>query len=112
MSYCRFGEGDVYIFLSVIGKLECCGCFLQKTEWIETYNSIIGGYLKPVPPIIQTNFQTTQELLDHLDLHLKAGHHVPLDCISELKEDQEENDQWIREFNDKAAMENINSNLD
>ena len=35
MSYCRFGEGDVYIFFSVDHLLECCGCILQEREWVD-----------------------------------------------------------------------------
>ena len=98
MSYSRFSEGDVYVFLSNSGYLECCGCILQKSEWVEDPNSILKGYLKPVPPLVVHEFEDTQSLLDHLDIHIDQGHDVPVDCIKALKEDAEENDRWIRDF--------------
>ncbi len=95
MSYCRFTEGDVYIFLSSDqNKLECCGCILQERKWVddESY-PILKGYLKDVGEIIQDRFDTTQDMLDHLEIHKKNGHYVPDSCIEGLLRDQEENDE-------------------
>ena len=98
MSYCRFLEGDVYIFLSTSGKLECCGCILQEREWVDDETRpIMKGYLKRIGEIIQTDFSTTQGMLDHLELHKTKGHHIPKHCIDDLIYDQEENDKWMNE---------------
>ena len=78
MSYSRFGwdGSDVYVFLSVGGHLECCGCLLSD-EW---------------------SYATTDEMIAHLEEHRAAGHHVPEDCIEDLLADKEENDRWIANF--------------
>ncbi len=55
MSYARFGCGDVYVFMSTSGHLECCGCILGD-QW---------------------SFASTQEMVDHLAEHRAAGHDVP-----------------------------------
>lgn len=96
MSYARFGStedgppnferkgpggagSDVYIFLSVSGHLECCGCLLSD-----------DGLACP-------GFHTTAEMLDHLEEHREIGHTVLDRTIRDLKEEAEENDQWIAE---------------
>ena len=98
MSYCRFSEGDVYVFLSTDNLLECCGCFLQETEWVDDETRpILKGYLKKVGEIIQTTFDTTQGMLDHLRVHMDKGHYVPEECIEGLLNDQIENDKTMKE---------------
>ena len=78
MSYARFSHSDVYVFMCVSGKLECCGCILQTREWVDDPTwPIFGGYLKAVEPIIEHRFDTTQGMVDHLALHRAAGHDVP-----------------------------------
>ena len=78
MSYARFSNADVYVFMCVSGKLECCGCILQECEWVDDPSwPIFGGYLKAVGEEIQTRFDSTQGMVDHLALHRAAGHHVP-----------------------------------
>ena len=78
MSYSRFSHADVYVFMCVSGNLECCGCILQEREWIDdpTY-PIFKGYLKAIGPDVETRFDTTQGMVDHLALHRAAGHDVP-----------------------------------
>ena len=100
MSYSRFVEGDVYIFLAGSeNKLECCGCLLQKREWIYDENfPIFKGYFKDVGEIIQNKFDTTQGMLDHLEIHKKNGHFVPDFCIEGLLRDKEENDKLMSEI--------------
>jgi hypothetical protein len=98
MSYCRFGEGDVYIFFSVDHLLECCGCILQEREWVDDESlSFFKGYLKSIGEIVQTRFDTTADMLKHLELHQEKGHYVPDSCIKRLREDQEENDKLMSE---------------
>ena len=68
MSYSRFGYADVYVFMSVGGHLECCGCILGD-EWA---------------------FDSTQAMVDHLSIHRDAGHHVP-DIEPDLWRDDAQN---------------------
>jgi hypothetical protein len=94
MSYCRFIEGDVYIFLNTDHFLECCGCILQEREWVDDETKpIIKGYFKAVGEIIETWFSTTEDMLTHLQLHKDKGHYIPQSCIDGLLEDQKENDK-------------------
>jgi hypothetical protein len=74
MSYARFSEGDVYVFLNVGGTLECCGCSLGD-RW---------------------DFDSTDAMLEHLREHAAAGHAIPDRCIPGLEEDREENDAFIK----------------
>ena len=34
MSYCRFSDGDVYMFEHVGGGIECCGCRLVEDRYV------------------------------------------------------------------------------
>ncbi len=64
MSYCRFGwdNSNVYLFESSEG-FECCGCWLNK---------------------ISQTFETRQDLISHLMIHLQEGHIVPRYAIDAL----------------------------
>jgi hypothetical protein len=77
MSYCRFSDGDVYVFLDIHGYFSCCGCFLDKD--------------RPYP--------TTEDIIIHLREHEAAGHYVPEFTFQSLEADREENDKWIAEQN-------------
>ena len=68
MSYCRFLEADVYVYMDVNGSLSCCGCILGD-DWY---------------------FDSTQAMVDHLAEHRAAGHHVPA-IEDALWRDDEEN---------------------
>jgi len=65
MSYCRFSDGDVYMYPSGKGIIECCACRLP------------GGDFRL--------FSTKQDALDHLMWHKRAGHKVPQHAIDRLK---------------------------
>lgn len=97
MSYARFGwdGSDVYVFLHYQGFFTCCACSLQEREWIEEPSAILGGYLKPVGEIIETDFRTTAEMINHLDQHRAAGHCVPDSTYEDLIADTEENERYI-----------------
>ena len=64
MSYCRFGEADVYIYESVRGFIDCCGCSLQEVA----------------------HFKTRSEAIAHLQEHEKQGHYTS-DVIEVLAEE-------------------------
>jgi hypothetical protein len=74
MSYARLSHCDVYVFLSVGGHLKCCMCSLG-------------------PDITATK---TDDMVAHLDAHRAAGHDVPDDTYTSLREDQKVNDRWMR----------------
>ena len=59
MSFERFGSSDIYIFESVGGFIECCGCSLALPE-----DQGLFGF---------TKLETPREALVHLDLHEEAG---------------------------------------
>ena len=61
MSYSRFVESDVYVFMAS-ESLSCCGCILGD-QW---------------------DFYSTQTMVDHLENHISAGHNVPPTLIPEL----------------------------
>ena len=73
MSYARFSNGDVYVFMHVNGWLECCACWLSHGEW-ESFQAA-----------------STQIMVDHLKKHEVAGHKVPRDIYDYLWEDDKEN---------------------
>lgn len=77
MSYCRFSEGDVYMYDG--GRLKddkpslvCCGCLLVPAGTPSLY-----GAMSP------------QEALQHLCYHQNAGHRVPQRAINRLQEEIE-----------------------
>lgn len=94
MSYARFGwdGSDVYVFGSKtpdgVHEIECCGCRLTS------------DYRKPPPghrlaekyPDLEFDFgppqhyRTKAGILAHLAEHAEAGHHVPPECIGEIRE--------------------------
>lgn len=74
MSYCRFGEGDVYVFMSVSGWLECCACSLAKDDESVFFQA-----------------HSTQEMVDHLNKHIEDGDRVPKDIFDDLWRDDKEN---------------------
>ena len=65
MSYCRFLEGDVYLYESEEGHIRCEWCFLSPDASSEVFHS-------------------TQAALDHIYKHITAGHKVPARAIKAL----------------------------
>lgn len=74
MSYCRFLEADVYVFMHVGGHLECCACFLGEREPWGSFQA-----------------KSTQEMVDHLEKHTAAGHFIPGHVVPDLWADDAEN---------------------
>lgn len=79
MSYARFFDCDVYVFMHVSGFLQCCACSLSGAQVHDPdmYNSY--------------NAYSTQEMVDHLVKHKRAKHQIPADIVQRLWEDDEEN---------------------
>ncbi len=74
MSYCRFSEGDVYMFSSIAEGIMCCSCSLVP---------------KVEPDVLSRDpiFTTPQEAIRHLEQHKKAGDIVPDRAIEVLKDE-------------------------
>ena len=93
MSYCRFGEGDVYVFMNVAGWLECCACSLAKTEDSVFFKA-----------------KSTQQMVDHLEKHIDDGDQVPQGIFYDLWRDDKENfpkGQKIRKKERREALSNL-----
>jgi hypothetical protein len=67
MSFARFSEGDVYVYLNTSGLYECCFCSL-------------AGECVRVP--------TAAEMLSHVEEHRRAGHEIPDRCVLELRAEE------------------------
>lgn len=66
----RFGEdSSVYVFKSIYGHLECCGC-ISGDKW---------------------EYRSTAEMVAHLREHIAAGHQVPDRVIPALERDDARN---------------------
>ncbi len=99
MSYARFGAdgSDVYVFTSS-RALECCGCVLQKREWVDDPTRS-RGYMKHVGEIIEDEFDSNAGMIEHLERHVAAGHEVPDHTFARLRdpEDAAENQRtWVK----------------
>ena len=70
MSYCRFGEADVYIYDDVRYGLFCCMCSFVPFE--------IGGYVSGSNHL---------DMLIHIGKHRDIGDYVPLDVDERIRED-------------------------
>lgn len=98
MSYARFGwdGSDVYVFVSS-DAIECCGCLLQEREWVDDPGyKFFGGYFKKVGEEVPCRFQTTAEMVAHLEDHKAAGQCVPDDVIPALLADADENEHFLQ----------------
>lgn len=76
MSYCRFGEADVYIYDDVYHGIICCLCSLIDVEDdSERYgHNFVAGYDR-------------QKMLDHIEDHRNAGHNIPYDVDLRLRKE-------------------------
>ena len=105
MSYCRFSEGDVYMYASVNGGIECCACSLApkvKTIFTTGYKNH-PIFKKDIEPCTcggegcgkcmmpgNLTFNNYQEALDHLQKHRDRGDDVPDHAFEGLKRDMED----------------------
>jgi len=65
LAICRFGDdSDVYVFYSIRGGLECCGCRLSASS------EFIAG--------------DEAEMIAHLEQHKTAGHRIPPEAFEDL----------------------------
>jgi len=106
MSYCRFSSGDVYLYPSIYGGIECCACRLADkvntifTEGLSEDDPRIKFFgIEPNTPCKHCNgkgcgkctmFGNTtlfsrSDAIKHLEEHKKAGHKVPRHAFAYLK---------------------------
>ena len=78
MSYCRFLEGDVYMFMSVEGRIECMCCSLKGEE---------------DPP---STFYSRREAIKHLEAHKAKGDEVPTHAFQRLRRELLEDGDLIK----------------
>ena len=81
MSYSRFGEADVYVYLDVSGYLTCCACNIVETQ------DVWGNF----------RAYDTEDMVNHLKDHRKNGDRVLTDTIERLWADHKENMEFIKE---------------
>jgi len=62
MSFERFTSSDVYIFESVSGHIECCGCSLVLPDDLDLFSNAV--------------MDTPKQALQHLDIHESKGHDI------------------------------------
>ena len=122
MAYCRFGDGDVYIFPHVHGGIECCSCSLAEkvtTIWTKGYKSFLeicskcNGkgceecWCKKCKGVGcdfcmmygSINLKTYKEALEHLKEHRNNGDYVPEEAFDGIKQDMEDELKEDREKN-------------
>lgn len=112
MSYCRFSNGDVYMFPSTRGGIECCACRLtdkvmtifspgagadldeKQIAFRDAFGSVCDCENCCDKCMMFDNmvFDNYQDALDHLQVHRDAGHEVPDYAFEYLKEDMESNE--------------------
>jgi hypothetical protein len=71
MSYVRFLEADVYVYMDVSGYLVCCWCSMEPDTSFQAYS--------------------TQEMIDHLRKHQEKDDYVPDHVFTHLADDDELN---------------------
>jgi hypothetical protein len=106
MSYCRFSEGDIYMFYNTNGTIECCACSLApKVKTIfttglkkEDSQYKLFGALEACTKCEgegcdscmihgSLNFETFEEAIEHLHKHVANGDYVPKRAFEELQYD-------------------------
>ena len=71
MSYCRFGQGGVYVFHSVGGYATCMLCNLMPDRVVE------NGVCRGASFHSDYNTSSRKEMISHLKEHIEKGDMVP-----------------------------------
>ncbi len=84
MSYARLDfSSSVNVFLDCNGYFVCELCQFSRQAIGE-----VGDF----------HAASTDEIVEHLEAHVEAGGLVPRGAFERLREDQEENDVWLRDL--------------
>lgn len=81
MSYCRFGEADVYIYDDVYFGIICAGCHLMYDGEMQ-YSSVLDADL-PVLKDFVAGYDR-QKMLDHIAEHRYVHDCIPFDVDERL----------------------------
>lgn len=109
MSYCRFGEADVYVYTSS-SAIECCACSLHSYEDKSDPNATgiarMRGMMTQIPDDIKSTFggpNANQDMIDHLRVHQARGDDVPEYVFERLSslQDVEENQSIFAKYRSK-----------
>ena len=99
MSYCRFSDGDVYLYYHVGEFFMCQCCKLAplvpaSTRFLDTISGAVDDpdYKGPIEFKMHgsTKLYTYEEALAHLEDHVAAGHKVPIYAIETLMQEVED----------------------
>lgn len=87
MSYARMGwdGSDVYVYHHANGWIECCGCSITEPD---VEYEVLGFF----------RAYTARHMLEHLDLHIQRGDHVPDRCIERIRSDYPDLDYEIEVY--------------
>lgn len=77
MAYSRFFDSDIYIYSHIEGYIECCACWLN--ERLEE-QSLFG---------LSEKITNDEQLEEHLDRHILAGHNMPENLLQEILADDD-----------------------
>jgi hypothetical protein len=77
MAYSRFIDSDIYIYPHVSGHIECAACWLNENK--EEYSLFVSS----------VHITNDDQLRDHLELHAKAGHDMPINLLQEILQDDD-----------------------
>ena len=75
MAYARFIDSDIYIYPNTNGYITCCACWLNESK--SDYSLFLAN----------VDITNDDELRDHLELHSKANHNMPIDLLQEILAD-------------------------
>ncbi len=104
MSYCRWLEGDVYMFASVNGGIECCSCkFAPKVKTVFTGGRKEHPFFGEIEGCTVCNgegcnscmmhgsltLDSYDEALEHLQKHKDSGDDVPESAFAALQYDRD-----------------------
>lgn len=76
MAYSRFGWSDIYIYPHVGGHIECAACQLNECQ---------DGDMFPKSEFIYDDDHLEQHILEHI----RSGHNVPENLLSDILSDQD-----------------------
>lgn len=112
MSYCRFSNGDVYMYLHADGFIECCSCSFEPTTKTNmgALAKMLGLTPKTHPELYEdfdmpgsAQFNLRSEAIEHLLKHREAGHSIPKYAIEKLNKEIRNDGDSVKPDEDGAS---------
>lgn len=85
MSYCRWGESDMYIFDHVDKGIVCFACPSMPSH---KYDSPLFGDEWHINEDFVAGYDY-DKMLEHIDMHRKEGYYIPDDVDERLREERD-----------------------